>query len=80
MREKGSGGEIIVCFVKCVGMKLEADCVFLFGDLRRVIRLRCPGFRSAGLKWAHLKTEGVWQGDGSLCLYEAPNLMSMNNE
>lgn len=69
-----------MCFVKCVGMELEADCVFLFVDPRRVIRLRCPGFRSTGLEWAHLKTEGVWQGDGSLRLYEAPNLMSMNNE
>ncbi len=69
-----------MCFVKCVGMELEADSVFLFVDPRRVIRLRCPGFRSAGLKWAHLKTEGDWQGDGSRRLYEAPNLMSMNNE
>lgn len=40
----------------------------------------CPGFKSPSLKWAHHKTNTVWQQAGSLCSYEAQNLMSMNNE
>lgn len=40
----------------------------------------CPGFKSPSLKWAHHKTNTVWQRAGSRCSYEAQNLMSMNNE
>lgn len=35
------------------------------------------------IRWSQVGTSenrGVWQRDGSLCLYEALNLMSMNNE
>lgn len=39
-----------------------------------------PVFKSPSLKWAHHKTNTVWQRAGSLCSYEAQNLMSMNNE
>lgn len=42
----------------------------------------CPGFKSRSLKWAHHKKKKprVWHRAGSLCSYEAQNLMSMNNE
>lgn len=36
--------------------------------------------KSPSLKWAHHKTNTVWQQAGSLCSHEAQNLMSMNNE
>lgn len=69
---------IIVYFVKCDQIKLEAEWILCICML--VFQKWCPGFKSPSLKWAHHKTNTVWQQAGSLCSYEAQNLMSMNNE
>lgn len=69
---------IIVYFVKCDQIKLEAEWIPCICML--VFQKWCPGFKSPSLKWAHHKTNTVWQQAGSLCSYEAQNLMSMNNE
>lgn len=69
---------IILYFVKCDQIKLEAEWIARIYKL--VFQKWCPGFKSPSLKWAHHKTNTVWQQAGSLCSYEAQNLMSMNNE
>lgn len=69
---------IIVYFVKWDQIKLEAEWILCICTL--VFQECCPGFKSPSLKWAHHKTNTVWQQAGSLCAYEAQNLMSMNNE
>lgn len=69
---------IIAYFVKCGQIKLEAEWILCFCVL--FFQKWCPGFKSPSLKWAHHKTNTVWQQAGSLCSYEAQNLMSMNNE
>lgn len=69
---------ILVYFVKCDQIKLEAEWILCICML--VFQKWCPGFKSPSLKWAHHKTNTVWQQAGSLFSYEAQNLMSMNNE
>lgn len=68
-------------FVKCDQIKQKWNsvnefCVFACYFFRSGV----PVFKSPSLKWAHHKTNTVWQRAGSLCSYEAQNLMSMNNE
>lgn len=76
-------------FVQCNKTELRAEfkeliqCVcmlFLFIYLFIFSQKWCPRFKSPSPKWAHHKTNTVWQRAGSLCSYEAQNLMSMNNE
>lgn len=70
---------IIVYFVKFDQIKLEwTEWILCISML--VFQKWCPGFKSPSLKWAHHKTNTFWQQAGSLCSYEAQNLMSMNNE
>lgn len=69
---------IIVYFVKCDQIKLEAG--WILGVCMLVFQKWCPGFKPPSLKWAHHKTNTFWQQAGSLCSHEAQNLMSMNNE
>lgn len=71
---------IIVYFVKCDQIKLEAEWILCIRMLVFFFQKWCPGFKSPSLKWAHHKTNTLWQQAGSLCSYEAQNLMSMNNE
>lgn len=70
----------IVYFVKCDQFEARIHRVGVCVLPRSLFRSGVPVFKSPSLKWAHHKTNTVWQRAGSLCSYEAQNLMSMNNE